>query len=215
MKDIIRHILKEDKKERFLNYVIDDIVSKTKITDDDGLKIEFYFLSRYINNTNPIPAKFIYKPSVEKQILHYFSLYCKDTYGLSNNDIEYVWLQYMDIIKDKIDNKPLNESEDKKERFIKYVVNDLVGKTDWWDNNTTVEGWGEKNVRIYTPFIDDWITTFALRAANQHQIPFIFSRIKEYCKKMYGSSDEEVMEILDSYKNKVLSEIMNQYSHLK
>lgn len=95
----------EDKRERFLQFIIDDLISKTKITDDDGLKIKFNFLNKYINNKNPIPVNFIYKPSVERQIIDYFSFYCKDVYGLSSSDIEYVWLEYKNIVKDKINSK--------------------------------------------------------------------------------------------------------------
>jgi hypothetical protein len=36
--------------------------------------------------------------------LNLFSMYCEDTYGLTENEIEYVWDQYTIIMKDKIRN---------------------------------------------------------------------------------------------------------------
>jgi hypothetical protein len=35
----------------------------------------------------------------------FFTRYCKNTYGLTETEIEYVWDQYRDIIKEKIDNE--------------------------------------------------------------------------------------------------------------
>jgi len=205
----------EDKKERFINFVIEDLINSTHF---DGEWLTPPYLDSQFKITNVMGSRvFMSKPQGVSLSLG-FNDYLYDKYGINEQQRwRYnLFNLYKKALIEKLNQTDnINESDNKKERFIKYVVNDLVGKTDWWDNNTTFEGWGEKNVRIYTPFIDDWISTFALRAANQHQIPFIFSRIKEYCKKMYGSSDEEVMVILDSYKNKVLSEIMNQYSHLK
>lgn len=121
----------ENKRERFLQFILDDLVSKTKISDDDGIKVKFNFLKKYgFVNPAPIKINLINKPSVEKQILLYFSLYCKDVYGLSSSDIEFVWLEYKDIIKDKITNKGnINESVNKKERFLNYVINDLIADT--------------------------------------------------------------------------------------
>ena len=33
-----------------------------------------------------------------------FSQYCRDTYGLTNPEIDYVWKEYGNIIKDEIEN---------------------------------------------------------------------------------------------------------------
>jgi hypothetical protein len=95
MRDIIKRILLEDKKERFLQYIINELVNNTKIDYDEEEIIEPPF---YTLHTFP---KF---SSLDFPLLS-FSNYCKDKYGLTEDEIEYVWDQYKTIITDKITNK--------------------------------------------------------------------------------------------------------------
>ena len=76
---------------RFLNKVLDQIISETRI--DYGRKvIETPFTSpSYIN---PFLALVFVLPS--------FSDHCKDVYGLNEEETDYVWKVYRGIIKDKI-----------------------------------------------------------------------------------------------------------------
>ena len=78
---------------RFLNKVLDQIISETRI--DYGRKvIETPFTSpSYIN---PFLALVFVLPS--------FSDHCKDVYGLNKEETEYVWKEYNDDIVYKIDN---------------------------------------------------------------------------------------------------------------
>lgn len=225
-----------DKKSKFYDRIVNHFInSHCEISFFDDNSFNEYGASFYIDieynydepwvyfandlkNKIKFDVKSLYRNSDNYQRSFVYHL---KNYGLTDiNEVLEVHLLIMKELLNRLEklNKTITikESDDKKERFINFVIDDLLGKTDWWDGNTTDNNWHEKNVRIYTPFIDgDWVSTYALRAANQFQIPFIFHRIKEYCKKMYGSSDEEVIQILDDYKNKVLDEIMNQYSHLK
>ena len=80
--------------KRFLDKVVDQIVSETMIDYDMG-KIQFPFSSfsfsfRFSLFLSPISSSF-------------FSDHCKDVYGLNEEETEYVWKEYNEIIKDKID----------------------------------------------------------------------------------------------------------------
>ena len=79
--------------KRYLDKVIDHLVRSTKID--------------YVNNLISPPFSSSFKFFVTYFSLPYsafFSSYCENTFGLTNDEIEYVWEEYRSIIKDKINN---------------------------------------------------------------------------------------------------------------
>ena len=79
--------------KKYLDKVLDHLVRSTKIN--------------YENNevNTPIPHLF---PSY----FHFpftppstFTKYCKDQFGLTEEEMEYVWKEYVDIINDKIEDE--------------------------------------------------------------------------------------------------------------
>ena len=80
---------------KFLDKVVDQIVSETTIDYDRkviGTPLHF------------IPFDF-FSPSFTSSIYPLiFSKHCRDVYGLNKQEIEYVWEEYRNIIKDKIEN---------------------------------------------------------------------------------------------------------------
>jgi len=68
---------------RYIEHIINDLVRDTRINYEKG-RIYFPF-----SLLSFIP----------------FSKYCKDTYGLTEEEIDYVWNQYKGIIKDKFTNR--------------------------------------------------------------------------------------------------------------
>ncbi len=80
---------------KFLNKVVDHIVSETKV-DYDKEEVYFPFLFS--------PSSFNYLPPlVPRDSLFQFSNHCRDIYGLNEEEIEYIWEEYREIIKDKIE----------------------------------------------------------------------------------------------------------------
>ena len=81
----------------YLDKVIEYIVRDTKI-DYDKDEIQFpFFYSRFLMSRFSI-----FSLSVRLKL---FSEYCKEVYGLTEDEVKYVWNQYKDIILDKITNK--------------------------------------------------------------------------------------------------------------
>jgi hypothetical protein len=79
--------------KRFLNKVVDQIVSETKIDYDRKVigtplhPIPFHYPSpTFIRPTSPL----------------IFSRHCKNVYGLNEQEIKYVWKEYKKIINDEI-----------------------------------------------------------------------------------------------------------------
>ena len=88
---------------RFIEHIINDLVRDTKI-DYDREEIHFPFYSRPLSNFSPFdPTPF--PPHITHLFSTPFSKYCKDTYGLIDQEVEYVWDQYKSTIKDKITNR--------------------------------------------------------------------------------------------------------------
>ena len=76
--------------KKFLNKVLDQIVSETEIDDSEVVRFPFPPYSF------PLSTLFLVSP--------FFPKHCRNIYGLNKEEIEYVWNEYRQIVKDKIRN---------------------------------------------------------------------------------------------------------------
>ena len=88
---------------KFLNKVLDQIVRETRI-DYDMEEIQFPFLPLLA-----LDLIILAHPSTSFLRLTpiSFSKHCRDIYGLNEEETIYVWKEYREIVKDKIDNNGL------------------------------------------------------------------------------------------------------------
>ena len=77
---------------KFLDKVLDQLVRETTIDMDEG-RIYPPFLFSLLPHRSFFPS-----PPFS------FTIHCRDVYGLNEQEIKYVWKEYKDIIKDKIEN---------------------------------------------------------------------------------------------------------------
>jgi hypothetical protein len=77
---------------KFLDKVLDQIVSETEIDHEWGRLYTPFFPLHSISPT------FFLSHST------YFSDHCKNVYGLNEDEIKYVWEEYVQIFRDKINN---------------------------------------------------------------------------------------------------------------
>ena len=73
--------------KRYLDKVLEHLVRGTKIDNN--------------NNNNNLTSLLLSTPFVSSSS-RFFSSYCKNTFGLTEDEISYVWKEYIKIIKDKI-----------------------------------------------------------------------------------------------------------------
>ena len=81
---------------KFLDKVVDQILSET-IIDYDKEKLHTPF--RLLSSVSLF--FFSYHPHLLLPP-HYFTHHCKEVYGLNDDEVNYVWDEYKNIIKDKI-----------------------------------------------------------------------------------------------------------------
>ena len=85
-----------NKQSKYLDKVIEFLVGDTRIDyEQEKISSPSFPLSSF-------PLPFYFTLSLFSSTPSYFQKYCKDTYGLTEPEIEYVWKHYKDIIKDKI-----------------------------------------------------------------------------------------------------------------
>ena len=86
-----------NKKEKYINYVVEDLISNTEI-DYDQEKIKLPFLT-------PILYFFLLPPSsFFSSYFPFFSNHVRKVYGAHDEEIEIIWKLYKERIKDKINN---------------------------------------------------------------------------------------------------------------
>ena len=76
---------------KFLDKVIDQIVSETTIDYRRGGKVYITLINSRLSHTFFLSFSSIF-----------FVNHCKGVYGLNDDEIKYVWDEYKTIIKDKI-----------------------------------------------------------------------------------------------------------------
>lgn len=88
--------------KKFLNKVIEQIVSETKVHREKNclLQIDVPYQPKNILIPHLPPTPFHLLLSVLR--IGPFTKHCRDVYGLNEEEIEYVWKEYKDIIRDKI-----------------------------------------------------------------------------------------------------------------
>ena len=96
-------------QRKYLDRVVDILVRDTRIDyekekvyppfySNPFLSLSFFSYLSSLFYKHPTPSH------SSNHFLQFFSRYCKDTYGIVGDELEYVWNQYRDIIKDKIRN---------------------------------------------------------------------------------------------------------------
>jgi len=84
------------KQEKYINYIVDDLVKKTEI-DNEQQKITLPFIS-----LPPISFTHSYFFSYSLPISPHFSKYIKNLYGTKDNEVQIIWDLYREKIQSLI-----------------------------------------------------------------------------------------------------------------
>ena len=184
----------DDRRKNFLDKVVEFLVKDTIIDyGDNHIDLPFFPMYRlYISDEN-LEYHYFHKDR--------FNKYCRDHYGLTEEETFYVWAIYIDMIKEKIkiNDGSLNESDDRRKNFLDKVVDFIVKdtKVDYEDRE------------LFFPFT----LKKSLRQNSDNSTPFhkiLFNKdgiipregFMEYIDEMYGvNTVEEISYVWGKYKD--------------
>jgi hypothetical protein len=194
----------EDRKQNYLNKIIDWLVDDTEV---GGLWFEPPYKTGLIYAENSITLSSLYKQtfgllkyvtdveSVKFAIQkNYFKKFCEEQYGLTEDETEYVWKGFMKDLYESEKYNSLNESEDKKQKYLDKILK-------WFVDDTIIRY--ETGI-IYYPFSSIGPTgkrlpSFFDNIINKLSMNFP-SDIHIYCRDTYGLNPDETKYIWDKYK---------------
>jgi len=202
----------DDKKQVYLDKVVDWLVGDTIIDFVwEGGTVRFpylpvnFTLSQLLNHKNTFFGK---------TPIYAFTEYC-DTYGLTKDEIDYVWKIYVDIIWDKYnkeseinDLKPINESDDKKQVYLDRVVDWLFKDTEVGNSWFNPPYYYPGSTAGRTGFRSVYEHTFGLLKNTSYRPPHSgldtqLIYFNDYCKNNYGLTGEETKIVWYDYMKKL------------
>jgi hypothetical protein len=199
----------DDKKQEYLNKVVNWLVRDTIIDcvwEEGTVRFPYlpvnFTLSQLLNHKNTFFGK---TPT------YAFTEYC-DTYGLTKDEIDYVWKIYVDIIWDKYNKESeindynlMNESDDKKQEYLNKVVDWLVRDTEigdgyWFSPPYYYPG----STAGRTGFRTVYEHTFGLLKNTSYSgLDTQLIYFNNYCKNNYGLTEDEIDYVWKEYMGKL------------
>ncbi len=90
-----------NKKEKYINYIVDDLINNTEIDyEQERVKLPFFYSPLrlyFFPSFNSSHASVIFP-----RLLSSFSKHIKNIYGVRDEEIETIWDQYMERIQSLI-----------------------------------------------------------------------------------------------------------------
>jgi len=204
-KEIIKKIeakgsLNESTEDNYLDKIVDQLVDES-IIDYDTKRVDF---------SDFHPSFFADR----------FYEHCREVYGLTPEEIKYVWKEYKYIIVWKIKNKPLNESTE--DNFLDKIVERLVAETQVFNDRGQLRAnppffqseWEDVEVEGRATGVVGGIPLAELIdsvESKEFDYSLAFMDFKYYCKQMYGLTWEESHEVWDKYREALYN---TDFSHL-
>lgn len=195
-----------DRVLKYLNYVINDLISNTEIKKISPSRDPYMSL--------PWNNALLLSNDKVKRVLQYTNTpliimsYLNDSYGMeSEEQMRYVWDTYKDFLTDVIYNKKtINESDDKMDMYIHKVLNILEDDTYLVNSSA-----------VMIPFFTHPINfrksdgyNFILYLLD---VPSPPERFVSYCSDMYNIEGEYIKMLWDEYKLFLDDFIINNTRH--
>ena len=113
-----------DRKDEYLDKIVEFLVSDTEISNEEGDRsFKPSFTSIWFS---PVYLKKMSDHMLERNFFNY----CKDSYGLTNSEVNGVWSKYKKNILN-IFKVPINESVDRKDDLIDKISDYMVDDTEY------------------------------------------------------------------------------------
>ena len=194
----------EENRKRFLDKILKWFVNDTEVHP----YVRTWF-PRFLEEVENYPITL--RP-LDISLLSLFPIvrfydYCRITYDLSVEEIEYIWHKYTIIIIDKFNNeKPINESEDKLDRYFNYVVEDLIKRTKHWRH--------PKYVGMIFPMYNDEVEYYYTEDELKEWLQIgwlVGTEDIKYLTNQYGLTEDECSSVMDMYGIKMATLSLSKY----
>ena len=198
-----------DMDKKFLNKVVDQIVSETEISKRKSQSLvltpfsQRVFSSHEFSQGKDLNSRY----SDVKALYHYFSIHCQDIYGLDSSEMVYAFQKYRNIIMLKINGVIESRSKEKlntitesgeitlnDNKFLQTVLNYLKE-----DTKVVIEPSGMYDGYIITPIGYGFRFDFYGKTLQENG-DFVNEWWKEM-KEIYSLRDKEVLFLIGTYKD--------------
>ena len=194
----------EENRKKFLHKILEWFVNDTEIHP----YVRTWFPSFLQDMENyPVSLRPLDISNLSLFPIVRFYDYCRKTYDLSVEEIEYIWHKYTIIIIDKFNNeKPINESEDKLEKYFNYVIDDLIKRTKHWLH--------PKYVGMTFPFYEDETQFYYTEDELKGWLDsgwLVGTEDIKYLTNQYGLTEDECDRVMDMYGIKLATLLLSKY----
>ena len=198
-----------DMDKKFLDKVIDQIVSETEISKRKSQSLvltpfsQRVFSSHEFSQGKDLNSRY----SDVKALYHYFSIHCQDIYGLDSSEMVYAFQKYRNIIMLKINGVIESRSKEKlntitesgeitlnDNKFLQTVLNYLKE-----DTKVVIEPSGMYDGYIITPIGYGFRFDFYGKTLQENG-DFVNEWWKEM-KEIYSLRDKEVLFLIGAYQD--------------
>lgn len=198
-----------DMDKKFLNKVVDQIVSETEISKRKSQSLvltpfsQRVFSSHEFSQGKDLNSRY----SDVKALYHYFSIHCQDIYGLDSSEMVYAFQKYRNIIMLKINGVIESRSKEKlntitesgeitlnDNKFLQTVLNYLKE-----DTKVVIEPSGMYDGYIITPIGYGFRFDFYGKTLQENG-DFVNEWWKEM-KEIYSLRDKEVLFLIGTYRD--------------
>ena len=212
----------ENKEEKYLNKVIQHLKKGTRFRCVNVEEVEVPYMS----------GGFYTQPHILYSTYHKYKDYVKEIYGLTDEEIKYVWDKYSIFILVKDREFNINESEyhdyqdpllsSNSHDLIKKVVNQLMDETQLiFSPQPPVQNTMEKNYRggfVRAPYIHkgwwgDQHDHLVGMSEFMHGSPKLWDKIGKYIKETYGLTDREMEVASIQYNGRIRHKIKHTDPH--
>ena len=196
----------EENKKRFLDKILKWMVDGTEVHP----YVRTWFPTFLDMEDYPISLRPLDISNLSLFPIVRFYDYCRKTYDLSVEEIEYLWSKYTIIIIDKFNNeKPLNESEDKLDRYFNYVVEDLIKRTKHWRYPSN-----QLRVGMVFPMYIDEVEFYYTGDELKEWLDsgwLVGTEDIKYLTNQYGLTEDECNRVMDIYGIKMATLSLSKY----
>jgi hypothetical protein len=171
-----------------LKYILEDTLIERRV-DDNYINFPFFDGDDkfYLLSNKFLPTNFFYKPVS-------FYEYCRDMYGLTVDESQYIWEQYRDVIRNNTITESINESVDMSDNKLINLIERILN-LDYPNLSECYYDWAEYGCGMGV-CCDPYAIGFVLPGEEYQYNDYLFKLVKSGYYDDMGNYPKELSEDL-------------------